>query len=326
MRPIKHRKWIALLLAFLLPILQTGCGNLLIGEKEELVLATGGTSGTYFSAGSVMATVLNPLLERASISVLSSGGSGDNLKLLSEKYARLAIVQNDVMYYAYTGTDVYEGKDEFKDFSAVCGLYDESVQIVTCRPDIRTVEDLRGRFVSVGDAGSGVEFNAKQVLEAYGISFSDIGAVNAPFDESAIRLLNGTLDAAFIVAGAPTKAVTELAERTDVHLVAIDAQHTRALQESYGFYTDAVIPAGTYKGLDSEVDTVSVRATLIASDRVDEAVVYEILSQLFEQKDSLAEGEKKFSELNLQDAVKGIDIPFHPGAEKYYREHGAEGF
>ena len=289
---------------------------------DNLTLATGGTTGTYYAVGGVMATVLNPLLENSSLTVTSTGASKANIQLIDDEDADLALVQNDVMYYAYNGIDLFEEEGAYDTFAAVAGLYDETVQIVTCDSSIQTVADLAGKTVSVGDAGSGVEFNAKQILAAYDMSFDDIKIVNASFGDSAESLKDGKIDAAFVVAGAPTTAVVDLATVKDINLVQLDAEHIEKLQGEYDFYTETVIPAGTYTGLDEDATTVSVRATLIASTEVSEDAVYELLKGMFDNKDDLVAGHAKFEFLNLEDAVKGISVPFHAGALKYYEEQG----
>ncbi len=309
----------------LVPVL--ACGMLLamsgsVMAADDLTLATGGTTGTYYAVGGVMATVLNPLLEQSSLTVTSTGASKANIQMIDDEDANLAIVQNDVMYYAYTGTDLFADEGTYDTFSAVAGLYDETVQIVTCDPSIETVADLKGKSVSVGDAGSGTEFNARQILGAYDMTFDDVKITNASFGDSAENLKDGKIDAAFIVAGAPTTAVVDLATMKDVHLVQLDEEHIAKLQEDYDFFTKTVIPAGTYKGVDEDATTVSVRATLIASTEVSEEAVYELLKAMFDNQDALIAGHAKFEFLNLEDAVKGISVPFHAGAVKYYEEQG----
>ncbi len=309
----------------LVPVL--ACGMLLtmagsVMAADDLTLATGGTTGTYYAVGGVMATVLNPLLEESSLTVTSTGASKANIQMIDDEDADLAIVQNDVMYYAYTGTDLFADEGAYDTFSAVAGLYDETVQIVTCDPSIETVADLAGKSVSVGDAGSGTEFNARQILGAYDLTFDDVKITNASFGDSAENLKDGKIDAAFIVAGAPTTAVVDLATMKDVHLVQLDEEHIAKLQEDYDFFTKTVIPAGTYKGVDEDATTVSVRATLIASAEASEEAVYELLKAMFDNQDALIAGHAKFEFLNLEDAVKGISVPFHAGAVKYYEEQG----
>ena len=289
---------------------------------DDVYFVTGGPMGTYYAIGSVMADVLNPVLTESSLTVESSGASRANLEMIEEGDAQFGTVQNDVMYYAYTGTDLFADEEPYSNFSAVAGLYDETVQIITNDENIKSVADLKGKTVSVGDAGSGVEFNAREILEAYGLSFEDITPVNAPFGESASDLEEGNIDAAFIVAGTPTTAVEELASETGITLVQLDEEHIAALQEKYNFYTEAVIPADTYEGISEDTTTVSVRAALVASNNVSESAVYELLKALFDNKDALVEGHPKFESLTLEDAVKGMSVPFHAGAKKYYEEQG----
>ncbi len=314
------KKLLSLLLAGVLVIgTLTGCGA---GASKDLTLGTGGTTGTYYAVGGVMATVLNPILKQSALTVTSTGASKANIQLIDDEDAQLAIVQNDVMYYAYTGTDLFAEEGAYSSFSTIAGLYDETVQIITCDASIASVADLAGKTVSVGDAGSGVEFNAKQVLAAYGLSFDDITVVNASFGDSADSLKDGKIDAAFVVAGAPTTAVTDLATTNAVHIVELDDEHISALQSDYDFYTKTVIPAGTYAGQDADATTVSVRATLIVSNKVSEDAVYELTKAMFENQADLAAGHAKFETLSLEDAVAGISVPFHAGAAKYYEENG----
>ena len=289
---------------------------------DELCFVTGGPMGAYYAVGGAMTEVLNPLLGETELILESSGASRANLEMIEEGDAQLATVQNDVMYYAYTGTSLFDGEEPITNFSAVAGLYDETIQIVTCDESIQSVADLAGKTVSVGDNGSGVEFNAKQILEAYGLSFDDITPVNSSFGESAYGMEKGTIDAAFIVSGLPTTAIEELADSVQIGFVQLDEEHIAALQSEYDFYTEAIIPAGTYTGVDEDAVTVSVRATLVAANDVSEDVVYNLLKALFENKDSLAEKDAKFESVTAEDAVQGMSVPFHPGAKKYYEEQG----
>ena len=330
------KKALALILATAMAcsLLLTGCGgggaasgsgSAADGSaKQSLTLGTGGTTGTYYAVGGVMSTVLNDKLSLSSLTVTSTGASKANIQLIADGEADLAIVQNDVMYYANTGTDLFEAEGKYDSFSAVCGMYDETVQLITTDADIKTVADLKGKTVCVGDAGSGTEFNAKQVLDVYGLTFEDINVVNASFGDSADSLKDGKIDAAFIVAGAPTTAVVDLATTSDVYIVNIDDEHSEKLMADYPFYTKTTSPAGTYEGLDEDAQTVSVRATLIASTKLSEDVVYELLKSMFDNQEALIAGHEKFNNLKLDEATAGISVPFHPGAAKYFQEKNIE--
>ena len=331
------KKALALILAAAMTcsLLLTGCGGgsgagsasgstAGSAAKQSLTLGTGGTTGTYYAVGGVMSTVLGDKLSLSSLTVTSTGASKANIQLIADGEADLAIVQNDVMYYANTGTDLFEAEGKYDSFSAVCGMYDETVQLITTNANIKSVEDLKGKTVCVGDAGSGTEFNAKQVLDVYGLSFDDIKVVNASFGDSTDSLKDGKIDAAFIVAGAPTTAVVDLSTNSDVYIINIDDEHSSKLMEDYPFYTKTTIPAGTYDGQEEDAQTVSVRATLIASNELSEDVVYELVKAMFDNKDELVAGHEKFNNLKLEEATAGISVPFHPGAVKYFQERNIE--
>ena len=314
-----NKKLAATLIAGIMALSSFGAINVM---ADDLFLVTGGPMGTYYAVGGALKGVLNPLLTESKLNLQASGASRANLEMIEEGDAQLATVQNDVMFYAYTGTNLFEGEDPYQNFSAVAGLYDETIQIITCDENIKSVSDLAGKTVSVGDEGSGVEFNVRQILEAYGMSFDDITVVNGSFSEAAYGMKDGSIDAAFIVAGTPTVAIEELAETDQMSLIALDEEHIAVLQDDYDFYTETLIPAGTYAGVDEDITTVSVRAALVASNEVSESIIYELVKAMFDNKDALAEMNAKFEFLNAEDAVRGMDVPFHAGAKKYYEEQG----
>ena len=313
------KRMIAFLLAAVMVLALCACGKT---SATELKYATGGTSGTYYGFSGVIANVLNEKLKNSlSLKVESTGASKANIQMLASGDADIAIVQNDVMYYAYTGTDLFAGGDPITSFSAVASCYPEYVQILA-KKDITSIEDLRGKRVSVGDAGSGTEFNAKQILAAYGMSFDDIVVSNQSFADSADSLKNGTIDAAFVVAGYPTTAVTELATNFDFNLLSIDAAHAEKLQADYGFYYYGVIPANTYSPVKEDVPAVAVMATIVASNKVSADAIYAFVKGLFDYKADITAGHVKGNELDLNTAVSGVSIPWHEGAEKFYKEQG----
>lgn len=312
------KKALVLLLALCLVVGLCACG----GSAQSIKFATGGTSGTYYGFSGVIANVLNEkLADTLNISVESTGASKANIQMLDAGECNLALVQNDVMYYAYTGTDLFSGEDPITSFSAVCSFYPEYVQIIASS-DITSIDQLAGKNVSVGDAGSGCEFNAKQILEAYGLTFDDINVSNQSFADSADSLRNGTIDAAFVVAGYPTTAVTELATNYDFNLLPIDADHAAALQAQYGFYYYGNIPGGTYTCVADDVPAVAVMATIVASNDLSEDVIYAFVKGLFDYKADISASHVKGEELDLDTAVSGVNIPWHPGAVKYFAEQG----
>lgn len=313
------KKTIALLLCLVMVLALAACGS---GGAASVSMATGGTSGTYYGFSGIIAQVLNEeLSDTVNITVESTGASMANMQLVEDGESQLAIVQNDVMYYAYTGTSLFT--ESLAGFSAVMSCYPEAIQIIA-NTSITSVADLAGKTISVGAADSGTRFNAEQILEAYGISFDDCNISYQSFADSTDALQNGTVDAAFIVAGAPTTAITELSTTFDFNILNIDDEHIAILQEEYGFYTANTIPAGTYSGIDEDVQTVAVMATIIASNDLSEDVVYAILKGIFDYKADISAGHAKGELIDLETAVSGISVPFHPGAVTYYSEQGID--
>ena len=217
-----------------------GAGN---GTASALSFGTGGESGTYYAFGGVLASFVSGKSD-CKVTALTSGGSQANVEDLTNGNVQLAFVQSDVMNYAYNGQRLFDSP--VTGFSVVAQLYQEQVQIVTTNPDIKTVADLAGKKVSIGAAGSGVYFNAIDVLSAYDLKESDISAVYQSFGDSAESLKDGKIDAAFIVAGAPTTAITDLATAGSVYLVSLDDSHVQSLLSASPYYTAATIKAGTY--------------------------------------------------------------------------------
>ena len=290
--------------------------------KKNYTLATGGTSGTYYAFRGVLANLWTQKIEGLNVTAESTGASKENLRLVNQADAEYAIVQNDVMDYAYNGTDMFDG-EKLTNIAAIGTLYPEVVQIAASKASgITTVADLKGKRVSVGAAGSGVEFNAKQILEGYGITFDDIKKNNLSFKESADGIQNGTLDACFITAGVPNSALQELAFTAGLVLIPVDGAEADAIKAKYGYYTTTTIPAGTYNGTDTDTEALAIKATLIVNSKIDDETVYNMTKAIFENLVELGNGHAKGKEITAASAVTGISIPFHPGAEKYYKEIG----
>jgi TRAP transporter TAXI family solute receptor len=292
------------------------------GGAQQIRMATGGNTGTYYAFGSAVGQILQEKT-KIPVTIQSTGASKANIQLIAAGEVELAIVQNDVMDYAYKGTDLFAG-EQIQDFSTMAALYAEVCQVVANPASgIRTIADLKGKNVSVGDAGSGTEFNARQILEAYGVTFNDIGKQNLSFGASADALRDNKIDAFFCVAGAPTTAIVDLAIGKEILVLEIDDEHAAQLAAKYPFYTQYPIPGGSYRGLAGDVKTVAVKATFVVSKKLSDDTVYQLTKTLMESKSEIQAAHAKGAELSVAYAVEGISVPFHPGAEKYFREIGA---
>ena len=330
------KKFLTLMLASLMMVTAlAGCGDKAdpapegddteteapVEVAKELKFTTGGVQGTYFAFGTVLAGQVNKVTE-SNITAIEGKGSQGNIELMAMNGAQLGFVQSDVMSYAYEGTNLFPKKVE--DFSTVAALYQEQVQIVTCNPDIKTVDDLKGKNVSVGTAGSGVYYNAVDVLGAYGMDIEkDIKPQYLGFGESAEAMKDGKIDACFVVAGAPTVAITDLSTSKDTFLVSIDQEHIDALIEKSPYYQATTIPADAY-GLEADTTTVAVTAVVVARDDVSEADVYNFCSGVFENLEDVSVAHAKGTELSLENAASITSVPYHPGAAKYFAEKGLD--
>ena len=289
------------------------------GSGSNLTFGTGGETGTYYAFGGVLAQYVTSNTD-TTVTAVSSKGSQANIEDLDAGDIQLGFVQSDVMSYAYNGERLFE--KPITDFSVVAALYMEQVQIVTLDPEIKTVADLAGKTVSIGASGSGVFYNALDVLECYGLdSETDITAVMQDFADSTESLQDGKIDAAFIVAGAPTTAITSLAATQSVYLVSLDEEHIAALRETSPYYSPNTIAADVY-GTPEDCTTVAVNAIVIARDDVSEDDIYNFVSAIFENSADLAHA--KAAELDIDFASSVTDVPYHPGAAKYFAEKGIE--
>ena len=289
---------------------------------SKLTFTTGGEAGTYYGFGSVLAQKVSDVTS-TNVTAITSGGSAANIDAIDIGDAQLGFSQSDVLAYAYAGERTFEEIGAITNFSIVAPLYMEQVQIVTLNPDIKTVADLKGKAVSIGAAGSGVYFNAIDDLGAYDLTEDDIKPTYQSFGDSAEALQDGQIDAAFVVAGAPTTAITSLAASKSVYLVSLDDEHIDALIEASPFYSKAVIPADTY-GMPEDATTVAVSAVVIASNDVADVDVYNFLCGVYENLDDLAKVHDKANELSLEFASSFVGVPYHACAVQYFADKGIE--
>ena len=311
------KKMIAIVLALAVALSLVACGG-----ASKMTMGTGGTTGTYYAYGGVLGQYIK---DKAGIDVVvvSTDGSKANIQSIDAGDYQLGTVQSDVLAYAWEGTRSFEETGKVDTFRVVAGLYAEAVQLITMDPEIKSVADLAGKSVSIGAPGSGVYFNAVDVLGAAGLTEQDIKPQYQSFADSTDALKDGKIDAAFIVAGPPTPAITELCTTNDAYLVPIDGEIADKLIADCPFYTKHAIPAGTYPGQDADVTTVTVKATLIVDAKASEDDVYNLTKAIFDNASAIAAENGKGTELRIENATTGMAAPFHAGAAKYFAEKGA---
>lgn len=286
------------------------------------IFASGGTSGTYYPLAGAIATLVNEKV-KTNISVQSTGASKENVMLISRDEAEFAIIQNDVLDYAYNGTGLFsDGK--ISGLATVASIYSEVCQIVVADgSNINSVADLKGKKVSIGDAGSGVEQNALQILAAYGMTTDDIVVSRLSFKESGSAFKDGQIDAFFVTAGVPNTAITELAVTRKLKLIDIVGKEAEDLIKQYPFYTAVTVPKDVYN-TERDITTLAVRALIVCRDDLSEMEVYNFTKAIYENLETLGNAHAKAKEFKLEDANAGVTVPLHPGAFKFYEEAGSK--
>lgn len=289
-------------------------------------IATGGTGGTYYPLGGTLARLISSKVtiggKKLSATAETSGASVANAQLLGRQDIESAFVAADILDAAYKGKGQFDGKP-LKNLRALGALYPEQVQLVTlASANIRTFKDLKGKTVSSGSPGSGQWQLLGQLLEAHGMTRRDIGEDLSSFAQSVDKIKEGNLTASLITAGAPTASITALANARDVRVVPLSGPDVDALRKKQPYYATVQLPANTYKGQSTPVDTLAVLAIWAVHAEVPEQIAYEVTKALYENTEALAQAHPKGKEITLKTALQSISIPLHPGAERYYREKG----
>jgi TRAP transporter TAXI family solute receptor len=304
-------------------------------------IGTGSAGGTYFPIGGLIA---NAITYRPGGKDCGAGGCGvsgliavaqatqgsvENAMQIEAGQLESGLVQADVAYWLYFGQRIYAGRKPAAKLRAIANLYVEDIQLVARRDaGIRSVADLKGKRVSLGDRGSGTDVDARIVLGGFGLTEKDVRAQHLGPVPSADLMREGKLDAFFLVSGAPSPAVTELAADTAagpraVTLVPIEGKGAARIRSAYPFYSEAVVAGGTYRGVAPTV-TLGVKAQWLVSADADEGLVYEITRALWHRaaRPLLDAGHPEARNIRLETALQGVELPLHPGAARYYREIG----
>ncbi|SDY47770.1 hypothetical protein SAMN05192546_102245 [Tindallia californiensis] len=335
----KHLRKMALILVMVV-LLMSGCSILEEAEDEvddvavqemhqdyeemEITIATGGTGGVYFPLGGAMATIFNTYVPGLKATAESTGAAIANIDLIRTGEAKMAFAQNDITYYAYTGTEMYSDEMDLADnVRGLAVLYPEIIQIVSLvESEIDEVEDLRGKRIAIGAERSGTEANATHILQIHGIEKEDLEEVHSiSFAQAVMKMRNGQIDAAFVTAGIPTSAISEMIEYMDVSIVPIRPEIIRMLSDRYPFYVEVDIPAGTYEGQETDVTTTAVMAMLVVSSDLPEMLVYNMTQAIFEHQEFIAEIHERGNDIILETALIGMPVDLHPGAARFYEKH-----
>jgi TRAP transporter TAXI family solute receptor len=287
-------------------------------------IGTGGTAGTYYPVGGMIANAVSEPPGLVATAV-ATNGSVANVNAIVSGAAEGGFSQADVAYWAYTATGVFEGKPKVEDLRVVANLYPESVHVVVRKGVAKSIADLKGKKVSLDEPGSGTLINAKAILAAYGITEKDISAEFLKPNQAAEKLKDGAVDAFFFTGGFPAAAISELASTgAGIDILPIDGEGAAKLKAASPFFADDTIPDGTYKGIGA-VKSVAVGAHLVTSAKLPEDLIYRITKAMWSDKTRavLDAGHAKGKVIRKETALSGVGgVPLHPGAAKFYKEAG----
>ncbi|GGD42629.1 hypothetical protein GCM10011335_51670 [Aureimonas glaciei] len=291
-------------------------------------IGTGGTAGTYYPIGGLIANAISGSGEKGVqglvATAVASNGSVANINAIKAGSMESGFSQSDVAYWAHTGTGLFKDQGKVEDLRLLATLYPETIHLVAAEGSgIESVADLKGKRVSLDEPGSGTIVDARLVLGAFGLTEDDVEAEYLKPGPAGDRLRDGALDAYFFVGGYPTGAISELATSSGISLVPIKGPEIDKLLAEYSFFSKDTVPAETYSGV-GETETIAVAAQWVTSAKVDEELVYKIVDVMWNDasRAALDAGHAKGKLIKLETATIGLGIPLHPGAERYYREKG----
>ncbi len=308
---------------FMVCLLFVGNNPAIAGDKVLLSIATASTGGSWYPAGGAIASIINKYVPGVEASAHPSAASRENIRLIEKKKTDLGMVMPDVAYFAQTGTDIYKGKTPSK----ITGLFSfwgiDLLIIARANSDIYKIEDLRGKKVGFGPPGSGSEAMSKRILGEYGITYKDLKAQFLSAPEQARALKDNSLDAAMYTIGTPAAAFVDLCTLNKCRLIPIEKQMMGKLLKKYPYYSASVIPANAYPQITTDTPALKWLGLIVVSEDMDTDLAYNIVKNI--SKDHLDEFKQchaKANGLTTEGMSKGMSIPWHPGAAKFWKEVG----
>jgi uncharacterized protein len=291
--------------------------------QEQLSIATGGTGGVYYPMGGGLAELINSNVEGYSATAEVTGASVENMGLIATGDADIAFALADTVKQAYEGTARFEGQ-QLEMTRALASVYANMVQIVALESSgITSLEDLRGKRVSVGAPGSGTEVNAEAILSANGITYDDIEEQRLNFNETADALANGDIDAGFWSVGAPTSSILNLATTNDIVIIELTEEQFAAAQAADPTFARTTLPGGTYEDASDDIAVLGVPNVLVVSSEMPDDLAYAITKAMFENIADLQAVHPAANETTVEFTMNATPVPLHPGAIRYFEETGA---
>lgn len=309
-------KFLARLPAIALAIAISGSAH----AQQQVAIGTGGTGGGNYVVGAAMSSVLNKFLPGVKTTAEATAGTVENIRRVQNKEMLVGFATGDSAYYAMRGEREFN-----KQYPDLRGMFrgQDSIYLLLARKDsgIKTMADLKGKRVSIGPRGGGLSAAATLVFKAFGLELSDFKPAYLSYSETATGLQDNTLDAGYLVAsGSSAKEVTQA---VDVIAIAFDPATIEKLTKEYPFFATGTIPGGIYRGIDQPVPTWNTPLNIITHKDADPKLIYDITKTLFTHQKEMLEVTPLGSTFTPDQGAKAVSIPFHPGAEKFFKEAGA---
>ncbi len=315
----KQRRWMWTLVTATLVL--GGFGTAV--AENRLVIATASTGGTWYPLGGGIANLINQYVPDTSASAKPSGASVENIRTVGKGRVDLAIVMPDAAYSAYNGDGDFRAETKYDNLRGLFSTYpiDEYLYAVK-GSGLEKLEDLKGKRVAVGAAGSGTEVLSRMILETYGMTYEDLDERFLSAPEATEALKDGTIDAALYLLGTPAPTLMDLVTQREIQFLSMGTERAKKFCEDHPTYAPVTIPAGTYAGQTEDFTTIQYYGIFIVNQDMSEQMAYDITKAVFDHLDELSKIHKAFQAIKLESATKSIAIPLHPGAEKYFREKG----
>lgn len=290
-------------------------------SAEFINVLTGGTSGVYYPLGVALSKIYAEKIPDTRPSVQATKASVENLNLLQQGKGEIAFALGDSVKLAWEGDTEAGFKGKLDKLRGITAIYPNYIQIVASKESgIKTLADLKGKRLSVGAPKSGTELNARAILEAAGLGYDDLGKVEyLPFAESVELMKNRQLDATLQSAGLGVASIRDLAASVDITVVEIPAD---VVEKVGAPYIAGTIPAGTYNGQTGDVPTAAVVNFLVTRSDVSDDLAYAMTKTIYENLDQLAAAHSAAKAIKIEDALGGMPVPLHPGAERFFKEKG----
>ncbi|WP_066251317.1 TAXI family TRAP transporter solute-binding subunit [Neobacillus drentensis] len=321
----KPKKFRVLIIMTVLILALAGCGSSTVSKNsnKNITIATAGTGGAFYPIGAALAKQINNSKTGIRITNQASGGSVENVRLMENKEVEMAMLGGDSAQGAFDGTGEFQGKSHKDLIRGVFSMYSQPLSLVTFESSkINSFSDLKGKRIAVGAPGSGSEVKSKIVLEDLGLHYDkDVKQQYLSFAEAVEGMKDGHIDAAFVWAGLPVPAIQDLATVKKIKLISFTDEEIQKVIKGNSFMYHEVIPGGTYKGINEEIQTLAVNTQLVVRADVSEDTVYKFTKYVMEHLDSIHQAHKSMEELTKDTATNKL-IQLHPGAEKYYKEAG----